>query len=141
MQLWQDYHTPTSVEEAIQHLSTYAGNSRIIAGGTDLLIDLQFNHEGPMLDALIDVTAIPEMTRLTEQDGWCTVGGAVTHTTKSGVADLAFENDVDALLMLRRLYSYLPLSNRGPARVPAHAGTVPRAALPRHFRRPSVRSR
>jgi len=39
-------------------------------------------------------------------------GGAVTHTTKSGVADLAFENDVEALLMLRRLYNYLPLSNR-----------------------------
>jgi propionyl-CoA carboxylase beta chain len=28
------------------------------------------------------------------------------------VADLAFENDVDALLMLRRLYNYLPLNNR-----------------------------
>jgi propionyl-CoA carboxylase beta chain len=40
------------------------------------------------------------------------LGGAMTHTTKSGVADLAFDNDVDALLMLRRLYNYLPLNNR-----------------------------
>ncbi len=40
------------------------------------------------------------------------LGGALTHTTKSGVADLAFDNDVDALLMLRRLYTYLPLNNR-----------------------------
>jgi len=40
------------------------------------------------------------------------LGGAITHTTKSGVADLAFENDVEALLMLRRLYNYLPLNNR-----------------------------
>eukprot|EP01041_Mallomonas_annulata_P015925 gene15925-33539_t len=39
------------------------------------------------------------------------LGGATTHTTKSGVADLAFENDVEALHMLRRLYNYLPLSN------------------------------
>jgi propionyl-CoA carboxylase beta chain len=45
------------------------------------------------------------------------LGGAVTHTTKSGVADLAFENDVEALLMLRRLYNYLPLSNREKAPV------------------------
>jgi propionyl-CoA carboxylase beta chain len=30
----------------------------------------------------------------------------------SGVADLAFENDVEALLMLRRLFNYLPLNNR-----------------------------
>jgi len=40
------------------------------------------------------------------------LGGATSHTTKSGVADLAFDNDVDALLMLRRLYNYLPLNNR-----------------------------
>jgi propionyl-CoA carboxylase beta chain len=40
------------------------------------------------------------------------LGGAITHTTKSGVADLAFENDVEALMMLRRLYNYLPLNNR-----------------------------
>jgi propionyl-CoA carboxylase beta chain len=42
------------------------------------------------------------------------LGGATTHTTKSGVADLAFDNDIDALLMLRRLFNYLPLSNREP---------------------------
>jgi propionyl-CoA carboxylase beta chain len=45
------------------------------------------------------------------------LGGAITHTTVSGVADLAFENDVEALLMLRRLYNYLPLNNREKAPV------------------------
>ena len=45
------------------------------------------------------------------------LGGAITHTTKSGVADLAFDNDVEALLMLRRLYNYLPLNNREKAPV------------------------
>jgi propionyl-CoA carboxylase beta chain len=40
------------------------------------------------------------------------LGGAVTHTTRSGVADLAFENDVEALMITRRLVSYLPSSNR-----------------------------
>jgi propionyl-CoA carboxylase beta chain len=40
------------------------------------------------------------------------LGGAVTHTTKSGVADLAFENDVEALLQLRRFIDFLPASNR-----------------------------
>src|ERR1700757_601395 len=40
------------------------------------------------------------------------LGGAVTHTTKSGVADLAFENDIEALLELRRLIGFLPSSNR-----------------------------
>jgi propionyl-CoA carboxylase beta chain len=40
------------------------------------------------------------------------LGGAVTHTTKSGVADVAFENDVDALLATREFFDFLPLSNR-----------------------------
>jgi propionyl-CoA carboxylase beta chain len=40
------------------------------------------------------------------------LGGAITHTTKSGVADVAFENDIDALLATREFVDFLPLSNR-----------------------------
>ncbi|MEK7730804.1 MAG: acyl-CoA carboxylase subunit beta, partial [Planctomycetota bacterium] len=40
------------------------------------------------------------------------LGGASTHTTKSGVADLAFPNDVEALLQLRRFIDFLPASNK-----------------------------
>ncbi len=40
------------------------------------------------------------------------LGGAVTHSSKSGVADLAFENDVEALLQLRRFIDFLPANNR-----------------------------
>jgi propionyl-CoA carboxylase beta chain len=40
------------------------------------------------------------------------LGGAITHTTKSGVADVAFENDIDALLATRDFVDFLPLSNR-----------------------------
>jgi len=43
------------------------------------------------------------------------LGGAITHTTRSGVADLAFETDVEALLMVRRFFNYLPLNNREKA--------------------------
>jgi len=42
------------------------------------------------------------------------LGGAVSHSTRSGVADRAFENDVEALAMVRRLVNYLPSSNREP---------------------------
>ena len=42
------------------------------------------------------------------------LGGAMTHSTVSGVADRAFDNDVDALMMLRRFISYLPASNKSP---------------------------
>ncbi|MBM4196840.1 MAG: acyl-CoA carboxylase subunit beta [Gammaproteobacteria bacterium] len=40
------------------------------------------------------------------------LGGAVTHTSKSGVADLALENDVEMLLSTRRFFNFLPASNR-----------------------------
>jgi propionyl-CoA carboxylase beta chain len=40
------------------------------------------------------------------------LGGAITHTARSGVADLAFENDVEALIELRRFLGFLPANNR-----------------------------
>ena len=43
------------------------------------------------------------------------LGGAKTHTTKSSVADLAFDNDILALREVRKLLSYLPSSNRSKA--------------------------
>ncbi len=40
------------------------------------------------------------------------LGGASTHTKKSSVADAAFENDMEALMEVRRLIDFLPLNNR-----------------------------
>ena len=39
------------------------------------------------------------------------LGGASVHTTKSGVSDGAFENDVECLLQMRRLIDFLPANN------------------------------
>ncbi|WP_288951237.1 acyl-CoA carboxylase subunit beta [uncultured Paracoccus sp.] len=43
------------------------------------------------------------------------LGGASTHTRKSSVADGAFENDVEAMSEIRRLFDFLPLNNREKA--------------------------
>lgn len=40
------------------------------------------------------------------------LGGAATHTQKSSVADGAFENDIEALEEVRRLFDFLPLNNQ-----------------------------
>jgi propionyl-CoA carboxylase beta chain len=45
------------------------------------------------------------------------LGGASTHTQKSGVADLAFDNDVEALLQTRRFVDFLPANNKAPVPV------------------------
>jgi len=57
------------------------------------------------------------------------LGGALTHPTRSGVADMAFENDVEALLMLRRLYNSLPLNNREKPPVRPSKDPIDRADL------------
>ncbi len=54
------------------------------------------------------------------------LGGADTHTTRSGVADLAFDNDVEALMMLRRFFNYLPLNNRDKPPVRGSTDTADR---------------
>ena len=43
------------------------------------------------------------------------LGGAVTHSTISGVCDCAYENDVETLMMVRRFMNYLPAHNREKA--------------------------
>ncbi len=49
------------------------------------------------------------------------LGGAKVHTSKSSVADGAFDNDVEALTQLRRLIDFLPLSNKsGVPELPTH---------------------
>ena len=54
------------------------------------------------------------------------LGGARVHAAKSGVADGAFENDLEALVQMRRLIGFLPLSNREkPPTVPTDLLKVP----------------
>ena len=63
------------------------------------------------------------------------LGGAVTHTTKSGVADVAFENDIDALLATREFFDFLPLEQPPrPARAAVRGPGRPRRGQPRHAR-------
>ena len=57
------------------------------------------------------------------------LGGAKTHTSKSSVADGAFENDVEALIEVRRLVDFLPLNNREKPPVRPFFDDVARAEI------------
>lgn len=74
---WDHYTLPTTVTEAVQTLA--AGSARVVAGGTDLLLDLQQGREKPV-GTLVDVTRIPELTAITRAADRLTIGAAVTHT-------------------------------------------------------------
>ena len=74
--MWQAYEMPTSVEEALGTLAQYEGQAQIIAGGTDLIIELQEGKHS--VACLVDVTRIPGLDRIERQDNWIVLGPNVT---------------------------------------------------------------
>lgn len=82
MKAFENYHLPTTVNEALEFLAQYDGRARVVAGGTDLLVDTQAEYyEGhrPHFDALVDVTRIAGANEIREQDGFIVIGCGVTH--------------------------------------------------------------
>ena len=71
-----DYVCPYSVEEALRVLNRYEGAARIIAGGTDLMLDLRQGKVAPR--CLVDITRIPGLEQIEVSQGMVEVGAAVT---------------------------------------------------------------
>lgn len=79
MKLWERYYTPATLEDASRLLDQYDGQARIIAGGTDLLVEMKNGQHDPY-PALIDITRIPELIQITQQGQEIIIGAGVTHT-------------------------------------------------------------
>ena len=87
MKMWEHYHTPRSTDEALELLAQYAGRARVVAGGTDLLVDLRAAASYPALaelpamhHALVDITCIPELCTIEDDGDSIVIGAGVTHT-------------------------------------------------------------
>ena len=78
MKSWNKYHAPKSLGEAIALLESYGNKTRIVAGGTDLILDLEFGRD-EKVDALVDVTSIEGLDRIEESGNWIIIGAAATH--------------------------------------------------------------
>jgi carbon-monoxide dehydrogenase medium subunit len=76
---WQHYFTPTTVTEALGLLRQYGDEAQIIAGGTDLILDMQSGAHAPIA-ALVDVTQIEGLNAIRQEGDWVVIGAAVTHT-------------------------------------------------------------
>lgn len=76
---WNNYHTPQSIEEALQWLDHYDGQARMIGGGTDLLLEIQ-QGLSPAVEALVDTSRINGLDQILNDDGHIIIGCAVTHT-------------------------------------------------------------
>lgn len=79
MSLWQQYLRPQSLADALSAMSALGDSSKavaVIAGGTDLLLDLdQGRHSA--VETLVDVTDVQEMLEIQQQDDFILIGAAV----------------------------------------------------------------
>lgn len=73
----KEYLVPETLSQALRMLEEYKGRARVIAGGTDVIVDLRRrNYE---VEALVDITRIPEMGEIELQGDSIVLGGLVTH--------------------------------------------------------------
>src|SRR5215216_4385703 len=76
MNLWQEYLRPTNLSQALKAFAEAPGSILPIAGGTDLLLDLEQGRHAP-IHTLLDVTSIVEMNALEVRGEELFVGAAV----------------------------------------------------------------
>jgi len=70
------YEAPNTIDQAVALLAGEPGEARVLAGGTDLLVQLRTDLIEPVL--LVDIKGIPELRQIKEEGGGFRVGAAVT---------------------------------------------------------------
>ena len=75
--MWHVYYSPTSVEDVLRLLGEHGPDARIIAGGTDLIVELQRGVRQARV--LIDITRIGGLNQVRLEDDGLHVGPMVTH--------------------------------------------------------------
>lgn len=70
------YECPETLDAAVSLLAGASGQARILAGGTDVLVQLYMDMADP--DLLVDIKKIPDTRSITESNGVFTIGAAVT---------------------------------------------------------------
>lgn len=76
MNLWFEYILSRSIDEALHALASAAGPVRPVAGGTDLLLELQQGHQPPV-HTLVDISRIPELQALEARGDALFIGAGV----------------------------------------------------------------
>jgi len=80
----KDYVIPSSIEEALATLASLRGEGRVIAGGTDLVIQLRRGRGS--FECLVDITRIPGLDEIRMEDSHVLLGAAVTFSQIEGSA-------------------------------------------------------
>ncbi|MGD2252713.1 MAG: FAD binding domain-containing protein [Anaerolineales bacterium] len=82
--MWTTYYTPSALDEALKLLAENQGEGRIVAGATDLILEIE-GEQRPELTTLIDISRIPGLDRIElGEDGLIHLGPMVTHNQVAG---------------------------------------------------------
>jgi xanthine dehydrogenase iron-sulfur cluster and FAD-binding subunit A len=83
--MWNQYFSVSSVAETLDLLNQYQERARIIAGGTDLLLELEHGKR-PQVEVLIDITRIKGLDNITLHGNTIRMGALVNHNHVVGSA-------------------------------------------------------
>ncbi len=72
------YYSPSTIAEALDLLNTYRQRARLIAGGTDIILEVE-QGKRPGVDVLIDITRIPGLDAVESDGETIRLGPLVTH--------------------------------------------------------------
>lgn len=76
--MWRNYYSVTSIEETLDLLAQYGAQARVVAGATDLTLELERGQrEG--VDTLIDITRVPGLDEIAVHSDSIRLGPLVTH--------------------------------------------------------------
>lgn len=81
--MWETYFTPDSIEAALRILTAHKSEARIIAGATDLMLELERGQQ-PDTKILIDISRIPGLDHIRLEDGHVHLGPLVSHNHVAG---------------------------------------------------------
>ncbi|MCL4251530.1 MAG: FAD binding domain-containing protein [Anaerolineae bacterium] len=76
--MWERYYNVTTLQEALERLAEYGERARIIAGGTDIILEIERGVR-PGVDTLIDLSRVPGMSTITRYGDEARLGALVTH--------------------------------------------------------------
>ena len=76
--MWKAYYSVSTLREALELLYQYRREARIVAGGTDLIIEME-RGQHPQLQVLIDITRVKGLDQISLRDGVISLGPLVTH--------------------------------------------------------------
>ena len=82
--MWHEYTNAKSIEQVIQILGDKKERARVVAGGTDLILELERGARKG-LDTLIDITRVPKLDQISmDEDDIIHLGALVTHNDCAG---------------------------------------------------------